>query len=292
MKPGAKDKFRIALIALLGAAALVAAGKAGAQSPPAPPPPSLMAGFDDLYRLQFAQGREIFRAYERAHPDDPVGESAEASSFLFEEFNRKHVLTSDFFLDDKKFLGGIPDKPDADLCKDFEYAANRARADATAQLKKNPRDPRALLALTLTDGLTSDYESLILKHQLAGVHYLKASEEEAGRLLAIQPDAQDAYIALGAANYVIGSLPSYKRAFLWFGGVHGDRVRGIQQLEQAAARGNYLRPFARIMLALALLREKQPARARDLFAELAKDYPENPQYAKEYAQARKSAGGP
>ena len=37
--------------------------------------------------------------------------------------------------------------------------------------------------------------------------------------------AQDAYVALGTSNYVIGCLPGYKRAFLWFGGIHGDRTR-------------------------------------------------------------------
>ncbi len=94
-------------------------------------------------------------------------------------------------------------------------------------------------------------------------------------MLAIDPDAKDAYVALGASNYVIGCLPGYKRAFLWFGGVHGDRLRGMEQMQLAADDGHYLQPFAKVMLALAYEREHQKDRARVLLAELAVQFPTN-----------------
>jgi hypothetical protein len=74
--------------------------------------------------------------------------------------------------------------------------------------------------------------------------------------------AQDAYVALGISNYAIGCLPAYKRAFLWMGGVHGDRNRGLVQMQSAAEHGHYLRPFVRITLALAYEREGQVDNAR------------------------------
>ena len=100
----------------------------------------------------------------------------------------------------------------------------------------------------------------------------------------VAPDAADAYLTLGAANYIIGSLPGYKRFLLGFAGIHGNKKVGIQQLELAAERGHYLRPFAKIMLALAALREKKTEVARTQLEELVAEFPENPLFALELAK--------
>ena len=76
----------------------------------------------------------------------------------------------------------------------------------------------------------------------------------------------DAYVALGSANYIIGCLSGGMRFILTFGGVHGDKKLGMQQLGKSADSGLYLRPFAKIMLALAARREKQDALAQKLVA--------------------------
>ena len=265
-------------------AAGLAASPARAQTQP-----QLEAGFQKMYQLKFDQARAEFTAYERAHPDDPLGPAAEAASYLFEEFDHKGVFTSAFFLDDKKLLGGVEGPPDAKRRAGFLDALRRAREMAARRLKTNARDPDGLLAITLADGMQGDYDALIEKRQLAGLHFVREAESEAARLLAVKPDAQDAYVALGSANYIIGCLPSYKRAFLWFGGIHGDRQRGMDQLRRAAAGGHYLQPFAKVMLALAALREHQPELARTLLGELTREFPTNPVFAHEYALAERSA---
>ena len=96
---------------------------------------------------------------------------------------------------------------------------------------------------------------------------------------------------LGAANYIIGSLPTLKRLFLHFKGVSGDKSGGIHQLEIAAARGRYLRPFAKIVLALAALREKKTALARIQLVELVAEFPQNPLFVRELAKLDASPGG-
>lgn len=249
--------------------------------------PQLDAGFNNLYKLKFDEARAEFSAYELTHPDDPVGEAAQAASYLFEEFNAQGVLTSEFFLNDKKFLGGVGHPADPQRRAGFLASIQRSRAMAAHRLKTDPRDVDGLFAVTLLDGMESDFDALIEKKQLESVHKIKDSEADAARLLAVKPDALDAYVALGAANYIIGSLPGYKRAFLWFGGIHGDRPRGMSQLAQAAEHAGYLQAFAKVMLALACLREHQPERARILFAELHRDFPENPVFTRELARLEK-----
>jgi hypothetical protein len=67
----------------------------------------LDTGFRDLYKLDFEGARAQFRDYQKEQPADPLGKAAEAATYLYEQFNEKGVLTSKFFLDDDKFLGGV-----------------------------------------------------------------------------------------------------------------------------------------------------------------------------------------
>jgi hypothetical protein len=242
------------------------------------------AGFRLLYQLKFPEARAQFGSWEKQHPEDPVGYSAEAASYLFEEFNNQGVLTSEFFLDDKRLLGGIPGQPNKSLGDAFHAVVDRAQKVGQARLDRDPRDPAGLLALTMTNGMLADYTSLIEKRQLATLHLLGISEGFAQRLLAVDPGAGDAYVALGVSNYILACLPAYKRFFLRIGGVHGDKTVGIRQLEQAAASGHYLQPYAELLVALTSLREKHPLRAQALLAHLAAEFPENALFARELAK--------
>ena len=251
-------------------------------APSAAAPAALLeTGFRDLYQLQFQRARAEFLAYQKSSPNDPMGFAAEAASYLYEEFNAKGIFTSEFFLNDHKFLGGADGTPAQNRNEPFLAVNSRARAMAKETLRTVPDDPHALLVLTMTDGMESDYDALIVKKQMAGLGLMRQAEAEATKLLAVDPDANDAYLALGATNYVIGSLPGFKRAFLWFGGIHGDKERGIQQMQLAADHGHYLKPFAKILLALSCEREHQTDRARALLASLANEFPGNPLYARE-----------
>jgi hypothetical protein len=249
----------------------------------APSAGMLDAGFRNLYELDFKKGREQFISYQKLEPSDPMGKAAEAASYLYEQFNAKGIFTSEFFLSDEKFLGGAQGTPDENRNDGFLNANHMARDMAVARLKTDPRDRQSLFVLTMTDGMEADYDALIVKKQMAGLSLTKQADAEAAKLLAVDPSAEDAYMALGAANYVIGSLPSYKRAVLWFGGIHGDRERGLEELQRASEHGHYLQGFAKAWLALALEREHQMDRARQILAELAAEYPANPLFAHELA---------
>jgi hypothetical protein len=135
--------------------------------------------------------------------------------------------------------------------------------------------------MTLSLGLEADYASLIDKRQMESLKMIRGADKYARKLLAAAPEAADAYLTLGTANYIIGSLPGFKKFFLGFAGIHGNREEGMAQLQIAASRGHYLRPFAKIMLALAALRERKTEVARLQLQELVAEFPENPLFASE-----------
>lgn len=247
--------------------------------------PELMAGFNLLYQQKFTEARETFSAWQSQNPEEPFGGIALAASYLFEELYRQGVLTSDFFLNEKKFLHGIDGKPDPARMSSFRVALTRARILAKQRLKTNAKDPEGLFALTLAAGMESDADAILEKKQLDGLKRMKEANEHAKQLLAQHPDAGDAYVAPGIANYIIGSLnPGYRFA-LWFGGIHGDKKLGMQQVAKTVENGRYLRPFAKIMLALAARREKQNVLAQRLLRELSEEFPTNDTFAAEYAKA-------
>ncbi len=298
MRPSASSTERLSLsrslacsllcsALILGAFDLQLALLASQQTPTEPlNVPELDAGFHLLYELKFAEARTHFEAWQKSHPDDPLGSASEAASYLFEECYRQGVLTSEFFLDNKRFLGKIPLQPDPQLRAAFFAADQQAQDLAQLRLKTNPDDPNALFAMTLGLGMQANYASLIDKRQLDSLKKIREADVYATKLLAVAPDAADAYLGLGMANYFIGSLPGTKKFFLSFAGIHGDKKKGIQQLQIAAEHGHYLRPFAKILLALAALREKQIEVARMQLQELVAEFPENPLFSSELAKRK------
>jgi hypothetical protein len=283
--------YFLALFLLLSPVVDFARETNGVESPALTTVPELNAGFDLLYRQRFAEAREAFANWEARNPEQPFGQVAIAAGYLFEELSHQGVLTSDFFLNEKKFLHGIDGSPDPERMSHFRDAIAQACELASERQKTNPKDGEALLALTLAAGMESDVESILLKKHLAGLKSMKKANGYAKELLAQYPDATDAYIATGIANYVIGSQSGGTRFALRFGGIHGDKKLGMEQVARTVENGRYLRPFAKIILALAARREKQNALAQRLFHELSEQYPDNQQFASEYAKAVSALSG-
>jgi hypothetical protein len=277
--------YSAASLLLLAAGVCDARPKADANGPAFTNVPELSSGFHSLYLQEFTEAREKFSRWESQHADEPFGEIAVAASYLFEELYRQGVLSSDFFLNEKRFLHGIEGKPDPARMRSFQEAIEHARKLARKRLEKDAHDPEGLFALAMSAGMESDAAMILKKEHIEALKRLKEANEHAKLLLAEQPDANDAYVALGAANYIIGSLSGGARFMLWFGGIHGDKKLGMEQLGHTIENGRYLQPYAKILLALAARREKQNPLAQKLLRELSEEFPESPLYAAEYAKA-------
>jgi hypothetical protein len=60
-----------------------------------------------------------------------------------------------------------------------------------------------------------------------------------------------------------------------------DREKGLQELESTALHGYYLEPFAKLLLAVADLRDNHPEKAREILTELHDRFPDNQLYSHE-----------
>ena len=248
------------------------------------PQPQLERGFRQMYNLDFAGAHGTFDVYQKQNPDDPLGYVADAAAYLFAEFNRLQILESDLFTDDRHFDNRHAQAPDPAIKAAFN--AHLAHSDDLVSriLAASPNNANALFARVLANGLRGDYTALIEKRNLASLSYMKTSRLTAQQLLAVDPNCYDAFLAVGVENYLLGSSPAPVRWVLRVTGSQTDKEEGIKRLRMTAEKGYYLAPFARLLLAVAALRDKDKNTARNLLAGLATEFPRNQLYSKELAR--------
>jgi len=266
---------------LLGAFWLAFSASATAAAFPSLADVSLDSGFRLLYDLDFARAHQVFTSWEQQHPDDPVGPVSDAAGMLFSEFNRLGVLESQFYVNDQAFDERKKLDPDPALRDRFNAALEQAETRAKARLAIDSKDHDALFAMTLSSGLKADYAALIDKKNLASLHYTKDATRWAEQLLAVDPKCYDAHVATGFSKYIIGSMATPVRWLLRLGGVGGDKSAGVAELQITAQHGRYLAPFARILLAIAYVREKDKPQARAILVSLRDEFPQNPLFARQ-----------
>lgn len=245
---------------------------------------ALDRGFSGLYNLDFAAAQKDFSTWEMQHPENPVGPVSQAAGYLFSEFNRLGVLEAQFYETDSTFAKRSKLSPDPEVRAQFEAALERSQELAQRELSKDPHNRDALFAMTLSSGLRADYDALIEKKNLESLHYTKEASTWAQQLLARCNDCYDVLVATGFSKYIIGSMSTPVRWLLRMGGLPGDKQQGIADLQLTAERGHYLAPFARILLAIAYVRDKEKDKAIELLSGLRSDFPGNPLYAREIAR--------
>jgi len=245
-------------------------------------------GFLGLYNLDFVGAQKDFSTWETQHPDDPVGPVSEAAGCLFSEFNRLGVLEGQFYENDESFSARSKLSPDPVVHVRFQAALDRSQLLAHSRLNKDAKDQDALFALTLASGLQADYSALIEKRNLASLHYTKEASAWAQQLLAVCNNCSDVLVATGFSKYIIGSMTAPVRWFLRMGGLPGDKQGGIADLQTTAEHGHYLAPFARILLAIAYVRDKDNTRALVLLTSLRTQFPGNTLFPREIARLQPS----
>ncbi|MGH9455630.1 MAG: hypothetical protein ACRD2O_16855 [Terriglobia bacterium] len=243
-------------------------------------------GFRELYNLQFSDAHKSFQQWEQTHADDPMGPTSDAAAYLFSEFDRLGILQSVLFVNDKKFENRRVKHPDPAVKQAFESDLHKSDRLASAALAKSPQDVNALFAQVMNLGLRADYLALIEKRDFAAVSVMKRSGLLADKLLKMDPTCYDAYLAGGVENYILGLKPAPVRWLLRIYGAQADKNLGIQNLRLTAEKGHYLLPYARLLLAVAALRDHNRGQARQLFQGLAQQFPGNGLYREELAKLR------
>lgn len=245
---------------------------------------TLEAGYRQMYNLDFDKAHQTFAAWERVHPEDPLGPVSNAAAYLFAEFDRMHILESELFVDNAKFEKRERFSPDPKVQTAFERELKRGEQVAEQILARSPGDHSAIFAKVMVGGLRGDYLALVEKRNLAALRTIKSSRALAEKLLSQDPSYYDAYLAVGVENYLLSVNAAPIRWLLRLSGAQTDKQEGLAKLRLTAEKGHYLAPYARLLLAVAALRDHDRSQARMILSGLAEEFPRNPLYRKELAR--------
>jgi hypothetical protein len=246
-------------------------------------PNEIDQAFSRLYNFDFPGTHAALDRRIKVLPEDPLPYAVRASADMFFELDRLSILEGEFFSDDKRIADRRNVKPDPNNRAKLFKALDDAQSRAQARLSVNPDDQNALFASCIATGVLGDYTALVDKKQISSLSLVKRSTAFAQRLLKLNPQFYDAYLTTGTTEYLIGSLPFFVRWFVRVDNISGNKDQGIRTVQLVAAHGHYLKPFAKILLAIANLREKRPREAERLLFELSHEFPENPLFKKELA---------
>jgi hypothetical protein len=266
--------FQVAIIS----GGLISCGVAGAADLKSEP---VYSAWLQMYDLKFDQAHEMLNRWREMHPEDPLGPASNAAAYLFSELARLGVLESELFIDDEQFKNRGTFEPDPTVNASFTQCISDADRLADSDLRRSGDDARALFVKTLTHGLRADYAALINGQGLRALSYTKAGRVYAERLMHADPQAFDAYLGPGVENYLLSLKPIALRVLLRLTGSEVDREKGLRNLHSTAEHGYYLEPFAKLLLAVAALRDNQKDKAREILSELHNRFPDNPLYSVE-----------
>ncbi len=238
---------------------------------------AIQASFDALYNFDFTEARHAIKQYIGTHPEDPSGYSVLASIALFQELDRLSILEGEFFRDDNRIKDDKKrPKPDPALRKEIFENIGKARDLALTALDRDGNDTNALFTMVMTEGMTMNYQALVEKRQVASLKHARAAQAYAVRTLAADPEFYDVYCTTGLSEYVLGSIPFFMRWFVRFDDTEGSKETGLKKLQIAASKGKYFKPYAKLLLAIFHLRQKDPVTSERYLAQFESRYPANP----------------
>lgn len=223
-----------------------------------------------MYDMHFSAAERTLKRFRQQHPQDPMGPLSEAAKDLFQQLEITQALRKDFF--GKKTGGG---KPNAAVDLNFRRNLAETHQLASRALRKSPQSAAALLAEVLAKTLQADYDFLVKNAGIDALNLIKQATEESKQVLSICPDCSDADLASAVENYILGQQSGIDRLMLRLGGAETSETKGLEELKRVAANGRYFRTYAKALLAIAAIRNNDKSQARELMAELSKQFPHN-----------------
>ncbi|HWP85187.1 MAG TPA: tetratricopeptide repeat protein [Terriglobia bacterium] len=292
MRSPANFRWRLLLLA---AVALMGCRKAASQ----PAPTALSAeearailnqGLDHFYNLEFDQAIRLFERLRSDDASNAAWQNHVAVAYLYKELFQAGALEGDLFDSSNRFFRSKKFPKDPELERRFQEANRRAIELCERRLKENARDEPALYSCGVAYGLRASHQGLIERSAFSFLGNARKANDYHTQLVRYNPRHYDGYLIPGLYDFVLGSLPGPIKVLFFFAGLHGDKQRGIEMVENVARWGSGARYDALILLTVMYRREKRFADARRSLQQLAETFPRNYIFPLEIASLHRAAG--
>ena len=262
-----------------GSVASVLSGLSGSPAHANPASDALRAkASGQIYNLDRDEAIATFRQAIAADPQDAAAHRGLATGlWLSITFQRGNMTVDDYLGRVTKPTG--PAGPAASAAPDvvaaFQAAVERAIAIAQARLAQNPRDADAHYQLGAAAGLRASYAATVEGRVLGAFRAAREAYDEHEQVLSLDPRRKDAGLIVGTYRYIVSALALPVRWMAYVVGFGGDKDRGLNMIEEAAAYGGDNQEDARFALILLYNRERRYDDALKQLAILRATFPRN-----------------
>jgi len=246
------DSGRLALLAVAAAVSLPAPALANRESE------ALRAKASaQIFNLDRDLAVDTFRQAIAADPEDAAAYRGLATALWLSITYRRGNMTVDDYLGKVSKPTTAAPPPPAEVASAFRDAVDRALAIARKRVEQNPKDADAHYQLGAAVGLRASYTATVEASAMSAFRAAREAYDEEEQAMAIDPRRKDAGLIVGTYRYIVATLSLPFRWAAYVVGFGGDKDRGLQMIEEAAAYKGENEEDARFALILLYNREKR-----------------------------------
>jgi len=169
------------------------------------------------------------------------------------------------------------EQSDPVLLASFSTRLDDALAKGTVWVKGHPDDAEGFMALGAAYGVSA--RLLVVRHEwLRAYWHGRRAVGYLQKAAQLDPSMGDPYLGLGMYDYYSDAYPRFIRVLTKLF-LHGDRARGIAELQRAARKGTFSQVVSKMILVEIFLEDqwglRDPAEAMKLSAEIRQRYPDS-----------------
>ena len=236
--------------------------------------------FEHFYNMEFDRSVQEFKALYERHPDDPDAINHLLTVTLFRELYRIGALSSGEYANDS-FLSAAHEPADQRVCAGIKSLVAKAFAIEDERLDRDPKQVAALYSRGVTRAEFATYTGLIEHAWVSALRNAVSARRDHEKVLALDPGNLDAKLIVGAHNYVVGNLPWAVKTASSMVGLGGNKEKGLEYLQEAAAGTGDASLDAKIMLVVFLRRERRFDESLRILRSLQPAFPHNLLFAVE-----------
>jgi tetratricopeptide (TPR) repeat protein len=230
--------------------------------------------FEHFYNMEYDRSVQEFTLLYQRHPDDPEAINHLLNATLFRELYRIGALSSGEYANDT-FINATHEGADPRVCTQIKSLVEKAFEIENQRLERDPKDVATLYARGVTKAEFATYTALVEHAWFSALRNAVSARHDHEKVLALDPGNVDAKLIVGAHNYVVGNLPWAVRSASSAVGLGGNKEKGLEYLNEAAAGSGDVSIDAKIMLVVFLRRERRFDESLQILRTLEPAYPHN-----------------
>ena len=235
----------------------------------------LHRAFDAAYNLDNSGAVALFQQAIATDPNNSAAYRGLATATWLDIVFRRGAATVDHYLGSVTKPRVSLKSPPPELAARFHENLDQALHLAEQRARVDPGNIEAKYDLGAALGLLAEYTATVDGQVVSAFKAARRAYNEHEEVLLLDPKQTSAALVVGTYRYVVAGLSTPTRWVAYLAGFGGDKQRGLQMIERAAADPGDAQTDARFALAILYNRERRYSDALRTVEQLQRQYPRN-----------------